>query len=204
MKEWRDWWSARRDTFKKRWGERNGDKSTKPRAVPMNRERSQRFVMAVVQKLVTVSSRGLPEPGHNRFTPQAMGQGFSWRRGNVSFEVLEDAGDVPFEVALADTLQVSPRAFRALVVPFEVAAGGIELCDMSYGSVHPFDLPEGSYALLFEMEFRERTSGLESSEDTPVCCRVTFVPSQDVAPAILKQDAGLRPSKRLVLDGQLA
>ncbi|GMU05104.1 competence protein ComJ [Corallococcus caeni] len=164
----------------------------------------KRFVVAVVQKLVTVSSRGLPEPGHNRFTSQATGQGFSWRRGNVSLEVLEDAGDVPFEVAMADTVQVSPRAFRAMVVPFEVAEGGIEFCDMYYASVHPFELPAGHYALLFEMEFRERTADLDSSEDKPVRCRVTFVPSQDVAPAILKQDAALRPPERLVLDGQPA
>ncbi|KFE64877.1 competence protein ComJ [Hyalangium minutum] len=162
------------------------------------------FVVSVVQSLVTVSSRGLPEPGHNRWTNQAMRQGFSWRRGNVSFRVSEDAGDVPFEVATADTLRVSPRAFRAIVVPFEAAKGGIEICDMYYGSVHPIDLPAGHYALLFEMEYRNPSPDLESSEDKPVSCRVTFVPSKNVSTAIHKKDAELQPPKVLTLDGQPA
>ncbi|MDY7232910.1 competence protein ComJ [Hyalangium rubrum] len=162
------------------------------------------FVVSIVQSFVTVSSRWLPYPGHNSWTDQAMRQGFSWRRGNVSFRVNEDAGDVPFEVAMADTLQVSPGAFRAIVVPFEAAKGGIEICDMYYASVHPIELPEGHYALLFEMEYRNPSPEIESSEDKPVRCRVTFVPSEDVSAAILKKDSELRPPKSLALDGQRA
>jgi hypothetical protein len=163
------------------------------------------FVASIVQKIVTISACGLPAPGHNDWSNEAVSQGFSWRRGNVTFEVLEDAGDVPFVVTMAPEVAVSPEAFRAIVVPFEVGEGGVEVADMYYGSKHVFDVPPGHYALLFEMSHREASAELESAEDEPVRCTLTFVPATTPVEArVLCKDDLLDPPDPLVLDGKPA
>jgi len=141
--------------------------------------------------LVVYDKGTVPMPD-NDWTMRHIEQGFSWRPGCVTFETLEDLGDLKVEVLCADDFEVSSEAARAIVIPFGVsAAGRVGLWDTA--DVATVRVPPGEYALLSEMGYLNRKEGEEAE-----WCRLTFVARRAVQPEILRADKQLSPQYPLL------
>lgn len=133
-------------------------------------------------------------PEGNNWHQRHVDQGFSWRRGSVSFGTLRDVGELRVKVQSADDIDIGDDAIRAIVVPFSVSSRGhVIITDIV--NDHTLEMPEGKYALVFEIGY--------AGEDSE-WCRLTFVPTQDVTPQILRADAGITPSDPLLMEADPA
>jgi hypothetical protein len=74
------------------------------------------FFFITYYQLVVYDEGTVPVPD-NDWTKRHIAQGFSWRPGCVTFATLEVVGALKVEVLLADDLEVSSEATRAIVVP---------------------------------------------------------------------------------------
>jgi len=103
----------------------------------------------------------------NDWTDEHAAQGFSWREGCVVFGMLDHDGISIVDVSDTRPQLVSAEAERAIVVPFEVVHGWIQISTIF--SDFTVKIANGKYALL--CEFRPRVPG-----DNPMSCgyRILF------------------------------
>ena len=151
------------------------------------------FDFSITYHQLVVYDEGTVAVPKNDWTERHIEQGFSWRPGCVTFETLEDLGALRVEVLLAEDLEVSSEATRAIVVPFGVSAAGcVGLWDIA--DVTSAHVPSGGYALLAEMGYLNRKEGEEAE-----WCRLTFVAGRNVQPEILRADEQLSPQYPLLV-----
>ncbi|NET39941.1 MAG: hypothetical protein F6K19_49655 [Cyanothece sp. SIO1E1] len=100
------------------------------------------------------------------------------------------------EIYSADTLEIDPDMFWAIVVPFERHPH--EILELSGTDLVPFDINPGQYQLLYENRFLEEheyralpafdwfeMEPYDEGENMPELVRLTFIPSQrEVEPRI--------------------
>lgn len=104
------------------------------------------FETEILYSQIALFQYGLDNP-FNDWSETHVNQGFSWRDGSVSFGTLSSDGDCKITVKLTKKIETDDDIIRAIVVPFKVEKGGIEI-----GSVMEtvsIDIPEGTYEVLF-------------------------------------------------------
>ncbi|MEA2554324.1 MAG: hypothetical protein QOJ65_2500, partial [Fimbriimonadaceae bacterium] len=108
-----------------------------------------RFILYVSFAQVAVFLSSLEHP-FNEWTDEHVAQGFSWRKGSVSFRTLEEAGDYAITVNILEELpEVSLGANRVIEVPFEVPEGAsVEIASISDSNI--VDVPGARYILRYE------------------------------------------------------
>jgi hypothetical protein len=138
-------------------------------------------------------------------TKQTLAQGFSRSPGSYNFYVLADCMNLTIEVWLTDQqeeIQIKPDSIRAILVPFSVPAAGIMIGDLQIQVEQQIAIPQGEYALLFELKVRndpeylnsERYQQYVEGSFTEESCCLTFYPRKEpVQPEILRVDTWLSP-----------
>lgn len=138
-------------------------------------------------------------------TDQTLAQGFSAHLGSLHFSTFGECAWTTIEVWVAeelDEISVKPETVRAILLPFSVDRKGIKITHQ-LGSVegHVY-IPEGNYALLFELKLRDDIDYLNSPqyqqnvEDrwTEEWCCLTFYPRENVIqPEVLRVDVWSSP-----------
>ena len=172
------------------------------------------FELSVSYSTVAVfdpSAPGLDDGFFLYFRGEHEGQGFAWNPGNFNFRTFmnDEFSSAFIEVWLADEISLMPDSVRAILVPFSVGKSGIVInSDMD----EEVPVPEGNYALVFEMKLRDDEeyfkspryqTDLETSQRS-VWCRLTFIPKESVEPEILREDAGLSPDYPLLMEAEPA
>jgi hypothetical protein len=127
-------------------------------------------------------------------------QGFSWRPGSYNLGTFTRCHNLTIEVWLADQqeeVHLRDDSLRAILLPFWVPATGLMIDDFEMREQHRFAIPEGEYAMLFELKLRNDQEYLESeryhkhidSGTTEESCYLTFYPkAEPVQPEILRLD----------------
>lgn len=137
---------------------------------------------------VAVFDSALENPFHD-WTEAHFRQGFSWRPGSVSFRALDEGGQYILEIAVSETVEISPEAIRVIETPFEVpASGSIEIASI-WDSV-PLNLPSGMYSLRYEC-----FPISDSSEDK---VRFVFTRADNPSFKILRADAAITAGEHLL------
>lgn len=138
------------------------------------------------------------EGPYNEWTDDHFRQGFSWRKGSVSFRVPEDG----LSYILVETAAVRPeptsQIFRMIVVPFDVGYNILEIGNII--STIPISVPAGMYLLFFELS----PPSDQSSSEYNFLIRLTFVPTTEPLFAIIKSDAETSNVHLLVKDANPA
>jgi hypothetical protein len=90
------------------------------------------FSLFVSHSQLCVFDPDMTEP-FNEWSPAHVGQGFSWRRGSVSFRTLPESGMHSVEVRCGEYMVYSPfaGAVRAIEVPYAVEDGRVEIASIS-------------------------------------------------------------------------
>jgi hypothetical protein len=147
------------------------------------------FVLDVSYSQVAVFIADLPQP-HNEWANGHMAQGFAWRPGSVSFQTLEDGGNVLVCVKQLLRHEMRSDSVRAIAVPFRVMENAaIEIASISDSKM--YSIESGDYCLIFE-------HGLGS--DGQMWIEFTFLPTEGQAnPKILRADNRLAPSDQLLM-----
>lgn len=131
----------------------------------------------------------------NRWQPQHYAQGFSWRFGSVSFRLLDEFGALQVIVRLRSQIEIRQDTIRAILVPFSVDKLGIvEIASVDQDG-KKIQVPEGEYALVFEVG---------STKKSQMWCEFTFIPSAKATPQILRADSDLLPNFPLLMESQPA
>jgi hypothetical protein len=169
--------------------------------------------MGIAYASIYIVNEDAPDVGLY-FEEQHYRQGFAWSPHEVEFDVgfslkqLEAIGGL-FEVHLADQIEMTPDSTRAILLPFTVGKQGIYVSD-AVGNFVDVSIPEGHYALLFELKPRDDPEYLNSAEYQSyletrfiqIWCRLTFVPQEVVEPAILRVDEYLSPTYPLLMEAE--
>lgn len=125
-------------------------------------------------------------------------QGFTWRPGCYNLGTFTRCHNLTIEVWLADQqeeIQIRPDSSRAILLPFWVPATGLMIDDEEMREQHRFAIPEGEYAMLFELKPRNDQEYLESERYqeniaggfAEESCYLTFYPrAEPVQPEILR------------------
>ncbi len=124
---------------------------------------------------------------YNDWNEGHVAQGFSWRPGSVSFAIADIVTPVIVDVTRLEAPPVTDEAASAIRVPFDVSTRGlVEIGSIASGV--EVSLPAGSYALYFlEPQWGEDPF------------RLVFVPTDEVAPAVLKEGAKARRRGRYLM-----
>jgi hypothetical protein len=141
---------------------------------------------------------------YHEYTDQTMTQGFSRRPGSYNFYPLTECMSLSIEAWLADPqdeVVVNPRTVRAIMVPYSVSKSGIMVLDLLGVVEELIPIPEGDYALVFEIwpEDEQEEAGLSSEQEYSIgflneACLLTFYPrSTPVMPEILRVDRWTSP-----------
>lgn len=149
------------------------------------------FKLQVSYAQIAVFDDQVREP-FNDWTDRHVAQGFSWRRGSVSFKTLIDSGNAAVEWSIERRFE--PRdGVRVISVPFSFQSKGcIEIASITDG--RKTGIRAGDYQLVFETG----TSG-------EICwCRFVFIPGGVSVPRIIKQDAQLSPVHPLLMESSVA
>ncbi|MEM7246543.1 MAG: competence protein ComJ [Acidobacteriota bacterium] len=129
----------------------------------------------------------LDEP-FNDWEPTHVAQGFAWREGSVSFRTFENGGHRVVVREQDDPPSLASETVRAIVVPFDVPEEGrVEVASIADG--FELVLPAGPHALTCEIGERKGASW----------CRLTFVRTEHVEPAVLRCDDLLAPPEELLM-----
>lgn len=125
--------------------------------------------------------------------------GFAWEVGNVNFDTFGDCSHAFIEVWQADEVSLRPDTLRAILVPFSVGRSGVLVTSILSPENEEVrvPIPQGAYALMFEMKLRDdeayfNSSWYQDDLDTSlrgVWCRLTFIPKESVEPEILREEA---------------
>lgn len=125
-------------------------------------------------------------------------QGFSWRPGSYNIQTFTRCTNLTIEVWLADKqeeITLREDSLRAILLPFWVPATGLMIDEFEQRERHRFAIPEGEYAMLYELKLRDDQEYLESEQyqDDVDCglteesCYLTFYPrTEPVQPEILR------------------
>jgi hypothetical protein len=117
------------------------------------------------------------------------GDVYSFVDGYAHFQTCMNCSHALMEVWLADEVQVQEDTRWAVVVPFAVGRSGIEID--SAISPEPFQvaIPEGCYALLYELKLRDKDKAYYKSMWAKIdrgngnlqgaFCRLTFIPKEE-------------------------
>lgn len=147
------------------------------------------FETEIFYSQIALFQYGLDNP-FNDWNETHVNQGFSWREGSVSFGTLSSDGDCKITVRL--TKKIDDDIIRAIVVPFKVEKGGIEI-----GSVMEtvaIDIPEGNYELLFTAK------SVNSKEHYTF----SFIESENPIAKVLKADDELNLPDKLLMESNPA
>lgn len=109
--------------------------------------------------------------------------------GYAYFMTCSECSHALVEVWLADTMEVREDTRWAVVIPFRVGKSGIEI-DSILPNPIPIPIPEGHYALLYEVKLRDKDKAYYKSPWAKVdrrdpdlqgaFCRLTFIPQEEV------------------------
>jgi hypothetical protein len=109
-----------------------------------------KFQVDILYSQIAVFSASLRQP-FNDWSRRHVEQGFSWRKGSVSFRTAEEVVEANVEFLINSSRNDIVRLFEAidiLALPFSVSGGqGIEIGSIS--SSVPFDLPDGEFGLFY-------------------------------------------------------
>ena len=165
---------------------------------------------------------------YHHVTDELVKQGFSAQPGSFNFYTFGECMGFIIEVwvaELSEQISILPETLRAILLPFSVGKQGIIVGDFIAGVEVPVLIPEGNYALLFELKLRDDVEYLNSPEYqknaargfTDEWCRLTFSPRENaVEPEILRLDTEstlpypvegyipLNPTYPLLMESQLA
>lgn len=138
----------------------------------------------------------------HEFTEQTMSQGFSQNRGSYNFYTFTECKNLLIEVQLADPKEeiiVNHDTVRAIMVPYSVSKLGIVVSDLLGVVEELIQLPEGKYALVFEIKVQDNEVLLSSSQfqnNNEIfflenqCGTLSFYPRNElVEPEILRFDS---------------
>lgn len=113
---------------------------------------------------VSYSQIAVCDPGEplNMWTKTHYDQGFSWRKGSVSFATLSEAVRTRVRVSVASEMTLPEGTVRAIAIPYAVGNGGVEV-----GSVDqalPIGIPMGMswYSLPSGQKQRKSTNSSSS------------------------------------------
>ncbi len=134
---------------------------------------------------------GLDNP-FNDWNETHVNQGFSWREGSVSFGTLSSDGDCKITVRLTKKIEIDNDIIRAIVVPFKVEKGGIEIGSVMETVV--IDIPGGNYELLFTVKRVNSTEYYTFS----------FMESENTVAIVLKADDELNLPDNLLMEANPA
>jgi hypothetical protein len=158
---------------------------------------SQTFPVFVSYAQIAVFESNLDKP-FNDWNDDHYKQGFSWRKGSVSFAVPE-GGDCLVEIALgAELSQIEGVSTREIIVPFEITSSPTSVS--SIGDEKTLLIDTGVYQLRFEL-FPSITI---ESEKYDYGIRLTF--TREAAPIhkIIKADAEMDINAKLDLNASAA
>lgn len=144
------------------------------------------FDSEILYSQVALFQFGLDNP-FNDWSDVHVNQGFTWRDGSVSFGALNGDGNCKIIVRLVNDIVIDDSDIRAIVVPFEVKDGGVEV-----GSVMEtvkIDIPVGNYELLFTIKLVNDVEHYTFS----------FVESENPMARVLKADDGLNVPVELLM-----
>jgi hypothetical protein len=151
------------------------------------------FPIFVSYAQIAVFESHLEKP-FNNWNDNHYKQGFSWRKGSVSFAV-PDGGDCLVEVSVGtNESQIVGETTREIMVPFEVTTTPTSFA--SIGDEKTFLIESGLYQLTFELI----PSVQIESEKYDYAIRLLF--SKEASPVfkIIKGDAEMDVSAELDLD----
>ena len=138
-------------------------------------------------------------------TDELFKQGFSAQPGSFNFYTFGECMGFIIEVwvaELSEQISILPETLRAILLPLSVGKQGIIVGDFIAGVEVSVLIPEGNYALLFELKLRDDVEYLNSPEYqkntaggfTDEWCRLTFYHRENaVQPEILQLDAWSAP-----------
>lgn len=149
------------------------------------------FETEIFYSQIALFQYGLDNP-FNDWNETHVNQGFSWREGSVSFGTLSSDGDCKITVRLTKKIEIDDDIIRAIVVPFKVEKGGLEI-----GSVVEtvaIDIPEGNYEILFKANSTNNTEHYTFS----------FIESENPTARVLKADNELNLPDDLLMEANPA
>ena len=173
------------------------------------------FELVICYSALAIWDPSINKKGFLESLAQHQIQGFTWILGNVNYEVNIFDGEVGFafiEVLQAESVSVQDDSVRAILVPFAVGNSGVVFASPTVENVRVI-VPEGNYALVFEIKLRNDAEYLNSSryqEDLEtslqsIWCRFTFIPQENVEPEILRADDEIIDSSfPFLMDAELA
>lgn len=174
-------------------------------------------MLASIDLSISYSTLGVWDPSiHDGlfldFSKQHFNQGFAWRCGQTDFHTVSECISAYIEVHLANEIILESDTVRAIQVPFTVRKSGIVVNSPSDEEGKRILVPEGNYKLVFEMKPRndeEYLNSLQYQEDSEasyvaVWVRLTFIPSEQVEPMILRADEELSPTYPLLMEAETA
>ncbi|MBT2701197.1 hypothetical protein J7E79_28345 [Bacillus sp. ISL-40] len=149
------------------------------------------FETEIFYSQIALFQYGIDNP-FNDWNETHVNQGFSWRDVSVSFGTLSSDGDCKITVKLTKKIENDDDIIRAIVVPFKVKKGGIEI-----GSVMEtvaIDIPEGNYEILFTAKSVNSTEHYTFS----------FIESENPIAKVLKADDELNLPDNLLMEANPA
>ena len=143
---------------------------------------------------ISLFCSGVENP-FNDWEERHVSQGFSWRRGSVSFRTLKEGGTHDIEIIVVDKIgSISPDAVRVIEVPFDVQGdGSVEIA--SIGDGKSLILPVGEFLLRCEM--------FDSSRE-PFIVRMTLSTGDDPKFKISVADSELSTDEPLLMTANAA
>ncbi|AFC33246.1 competence protein J [Paenibacillus mucilaginosus 3016] len=163
---------------------------------PLQTWPKQELLISYAQLAVYASGLSNPFP---EWTDRHLRQGFAWRPGSVSFAALEDVHS-EIMVSLGGKPAPDRDAVRAISVPFTVTGGGGITVSSILSRSYSYDLPHGSYELLFQ------AVPLPAPEPKAPKVRylLHFTPNAQAEAQILKRDQTLAPTLPLLMEAEPA
>lgn len=143
---------------------------------------------------ISVFQSDLENP-FNNWTDEYVKQGFSWRKGSISFRTLDDSVEMYIHIKKSKKIEIYDNALRSIAVPFFVNSG--ELVEISViNDSHSLKLSNGEYLLLFQ-------TGKCNTDDSN-WCEFCFIETSDLEPKILKADPDIKVLKKYKMDAKPA
>lgn len=158
----------------------------------MNQHLSERFRIFITHGQICVFDPKLPKP-FNDWSEKHVRQGFSWRKGSVSFKTIVDGGMIDVTVRHKATIKLSKDSRRSIRVPFTVPQNGlIEVGSISDTRI--IEMSPGNVDMFFE------TGVIEEK----MWASFTFLPRKSRGAQILVSESAIDTSDPLLMDAEPA